>query len=88
MNSLSTKGRALAAAGVVGAASMLGLATATAASATTVSAPSTQVASASLQTSLQTIIWHPPYGCFVCGLGGYDPPIFGDPIMTAGQAAF
>ena len=78
----SRAARGLAVAGVMGAVSMLGLGTATAAiAAPTVASPTTTTviaASSGLQQSLQSLIHRPPYGCIVCGLGGYDP-IFGLP---------
>jgi hypothetical protein len=80
--------RALAAASAVGAASLIGLVSASSAGATTVTA--TKVASPAVTSSLQTVIWHPPYGCFVCGLGGYDPTIGGpgDPGPIFGPIAY
>jgi hypothetical protein len=76
--------RALAAASALGAASLIGLASASTAGASTLT--TTKMASPAVTTSLQTVIWHPPYGCFVCGLGGFDPTIGGpgDPGPLAG----
>jgi hypothetical protein len=73
--------RALAVAGVVGTVSMAGIGAASAATISPKAAATTNavVASPALQSSLQIIVWHPPYGCIVCGLGGFDP-VFGDPI--------
>jgi hypothetical protein len=39
---------------------------------------SATLSAVSAQTAVsQYVIIRPPYGCFVCGLGGY-PPVFGD----------
>jgi hypothetical protein len=80
----SRAARALAVAGVVGTVSMAGVGAASAATvATAKSAPTTTAVAASpaLQSSLNIIVWHPPYGCIVCGLGGFDPT-FGGPIIN------
>jgi hypothetical protein len=84
----SRAARAVAVAGVLGTVSMAGIGAASAATVSTKAAPSaaTTVASPALQSSLQIIVWHPPYGCIVCGLGGFDP-VFGDPINPVLPAA-
>ncbi len=84
----SRAARALAVAGVVGTVSMAGIGAASAATISPKAAATTNavVASPALQSSLQIIVWHPPYGCIVCGLGGFDP-VFGDPINPVLPAA-
>jgi hypothetical protein len=79
--------RALAVAGVVGTVSMAGVGAASAATVSTAKAasPAVTVASPALQSSLGLIVVHPPYGCVVCGLGGYDP-IFGGPVVLPATA--
>ena len=84
----SRAARAVAVAGVLGTVSMAGIGAASAATVSTKAAPSAAltVASPALQSSLQIIVWHPPYGCIVCGLGGFDP-VLGDPINPVLPAA-
>ena len=79
--------RALAVAGVVGTVSMAGVGAASAATVSTAKATpaAVTVASPALQSSLQTIVVRPPYGCIVCGLGGYVP-IFGGPVILPATA--
>lgn len=83
----SRTARALAVAGVVGTMSMAGIGAASAATFSTKAAPTTSavLASAALQASLGTIVWQPPYGCIVCGLGGFDPGFdqFINPVLPA-----
>jgi len=70
---------------VAGTVSMAGVGAASAATLTatnTAPAPTAVTASPALQSSLQIIVWHPPYGCIVCGLGGFDP-ILGESVLPA-----
>jgi hypothetical protein len=87
----SRAARALAVAGVVGTVSMAGVGAASATTMTTAKAATSPAVAASpaLQSSLNIIVWHPPYGCIVCGLGGFDPTLGGpviNPVIPATAA--
>jgi hypothetical protein len=95
MNStIARTARGVVAVGVAGTATVVGMNVASAAPSGPIDATTATSASLREATSLSAIspqridlgdlLGRPPYGCFVCGLGGF-PPIFDDLVVQPGM---